>query len=86
LSYAETSTNRIKVKHFVSNSNDDTSDIAGKFEEALIKLITWCNETGYNSISIPIFREFHNNGHFPGLGTIKKLSLMNHIDLVLKLI
>jgi len=86
LSYAEAQTNRIKVKHFVSDSNDDTSDIAGKFAEALDKLITWCDQTGYNSIAIPEFRRFHENGHFPGLGTLKKLSLMNHIDLVLKLI
>ncbi|WP_336664986.1 sce7725 family protein [Elizabethkingia meningoseptica] len=86
LSYAEKETNRIKVKHFVSDSNDDTSDIAGKFAEALEKLITWCNQTGYNSIAIPIFRQYHTSGHFPGLGTLKKLSLMNHIDLISKLI
>lgn len=86
LSYAEPATNKIRVKHFVSDSNDDTSDIAGKFAEALNKLIAWCDATGYNSIAIPIFREYHQNGHFPGLGTLKKLSLMNHIDLVLKLI
>ncbi len=86
LSYADVTTKKIRVKHFVSNSNDDQSDIAGKFAEALDKLIDWCDETGYNSIAIPIFREYHQNGHFPGLGTLKKLSLMNHIDLVLKLI
>jgi len=85
LSYAEKD-GKIKIKHFVSDSNSDTSDIAGKFAEALEKLITWCNETGYNSIAIPTFRDYHQNGHFPGLGTIKKLSMMNHIDLVLKLI
>ena len=82
LSYSDQ--NKIKIKHFVSNSNDDTSDIAGKFSEALEKLIDWCNQTGYDSIAIPIFREYHKSGHFPGLGTLKKLSLMNHIDLVLK--
>ena len=85
LSYADEK-GRIKVKHFVSDSNDDQSDIAGKFSEALKKLIEWCNKTGYDSIAIPFFREYHKNGHFPGLGMLKKLSLMNHIDLVLKLI
>ncbi|MCT4006729.1 sce7725 family protein [Elizabethkingia anophelis] len=85
LSYAEDD-KKIKIKHFVSDSNSDTSDIAGKFAEALEKLITWCNKTGYNSIAVPTFRDYHQNGHFPGLGTIKKLSMMNHIDLVLKLI
>lgn len=86
LSYSEVKTNKIRVKHFVSDSNDDQSDIAGKFAEALNKLIAWCDATSYNSIAIPYFREFHTSGHFPGLGTLKKLSLMNHIDLVLKLI
>lgn len=86
LSYSDGSTNIIKVKHFVSDSNDDTSDIAGKFAEALEKLIEWCDQTGYDSVAIPEFRRFHENGHFPGLGTLKKLSLMNHVDLVLRLI
>lgn len=86
LSYAEKVTGRIKIKHFVSDSNDGSSDIAGKFAEALKKLIVWCDQTKYDSVAIPIFREYHNTGHFPGLGTLKKLSLMNHIDLVLKLI
>ena len=85
LSYSD-NVNRIKIKHFVSDTNQDTSDIAGKFEEALNKLIEWCNINRYNSISIPFYRQYHTNGHFPGLGTLKKLSLMNHIDLVLKLI
>ena len=77
---------RIKVKHFVSDSNDDTSDIAGKFSEALDKLINWCDKEPYDSVAIPFFRQYDKNGHFPGLGMLKKLSLMNHIDLVLKLI
>ncbi|MFJ1378871.1 sce7725 family protein [Capnocytophaga canimorsus] len=85
LSYTDSS-KKINIRHFVSDSNDDNSDIGGKFAEALEKLIHWCNKTGYNSIAIPIFREYYCNGHFPGLGTLKKLSLMNHIDLVSKLI
>ena len=58
----------------------------GFIAEALEKLIKWCDETQYDSIAIPIFREYYVKGHFPGLGTLKKLSLMNHIDLVSKLI
>lgn len=64
LSYADPNSKRIKVKHFVSDSNNDQSDIAGKFSEALEKLITWCNDTGYNSIAIPKFRAYYANGHF----------------------
>ncbi|MGO3184497.1 MAG: sce7725 family protein [Aequorivita sp.] len=77
---------RIRIRHFTSDSNDDNSDVAGKFAEALEKLITWCNDTGYDSKAIQSYREYHENGHFPGLGTLKKLSLINHIELVMKLI
>lgn len=85
LSYSD-SQNRILVKHFVSDSNTDQSDVPGKFAEALDKLIIWCNASGYDSVAIQKLRDFHTTGHFPGLGTLKKLSLMNHIDLVLRLI
>lgn len=85
LSYASLD-GKIKVKHFVSDSNEDTSDIAGKFAEALKKLIDWCNINKYDSIAVKEYRDLYDKEHFPGLGTLKKLSLMNHIDLVLKLI
>ena len=86
LSYNNINNNHIKIKHFTSDSNDGTDDVAGKFAEALDKLIKWCDETKYDSVAIPLFREYHRTGHFPGLGMLKKLSLINHIDLVLKLI
>lgn len=78
--------NSIRIKHFVSDSNFDATDIAGKFSEALEKLIAWCNEKHLNTIAINKYRDLHNEGHFPGLGTLKKLSIMNHIELVLNLI
>lgn len=81
-----TNQNIIRIKHFVSDSNDDSSDIAGKFDEAIQKLIVWCNQTNYNSLAIDKFRELHSNGHFPGLGILKKLSIINHIALILRLI
>jgi len=85
LSYSD-STDKIKVKHFVSDSNDDTSDVAGKFEEALEKLVSWCNAKKFKTSAVNTFKELYDSGHFPGLGTIKKLSILNHIEVVLKLI
>ncbi len=84
LSYEDSK--KIIIKHFVSNSNDDRADIAGKFAEALAKLIKWCNDHNQTSIGITEFKELYSTGHFPGLGSIKKLSIMHHIELVLKLI
>jgi hypothetical protein len=85
ISYADKK-NKIRIKHFVSDSNEDTSDIAGKFAEALDKLIDWANSNGINSEAMNIFRDLYKNKHFPGLGSIKKLSIMHHIELVLNLI
>ncbi len=85
LSYSD-SADKIKIKHFVSDSNDDTADVAGKFEEALNKLISWCKATRFKTMAVESFEELHDSGHFPGLGIIKKLSIMNHIEVVLNLI
>ena len=74
---------KIKVKHFVSDSNGDVSDIGGKFSEALDKLIAWCNQQNIHTRAVEVFRDLHARGHFPGLGTLKKLSIMNHIELVI---
>lgn len=85
LSYADKD-KKIRIKHFVSNSNSDSSDIGGKFSEALEKLINWCDEYNFKSQAVSQFRILHREGHFPGLGSIKKLSIMNHIELVINLI
>lgn len=84
LSYLENE--QIKVKHFVSDSNEDVADIGGKFSEAINKLVIWCNEKDLNTAAINKFRNLHERGHFPGLGTLKKLSIMNHIELIIKII
>lgn len=86
LTYA-TEDSKIRVKHFVSDSNEDSSDVAGKFAEALKKLIDWVDvRNPKETLAIREFRNLYENGHFPGLGSIKKLSIMNHIELVLSLI
>jgi hypothetical protein len=75
---------KIKIRHFTSDSNQDSSDIGGKFAEALQKLVDWSNETNITETEgIRIFKELHERGHFPGLGSIKKISTINHIELVI---
>jgi hypothetical protein len=78
--------NTLNIRHFVSDSNDDTSDVAGKFSEALDKLIEWLDSTQLNSRATEEFRQLHDSGHFPGLGYNKKLSLMHHIEIITNLI
>lgn len=71
------------VYHFVSSTNDTPTDPGGKFAQALDKLITKL-DTGtsmlFEGSAIAEFRDLHDKGHFPGLGTVKKLSMRHHIE------
>lgn len=86
LTYLDRDGENIRIGHFVSDSNFDDSDTAGKFGEALDKLITFIDDRDIHTIATRIFRDLHNRGAFPGLGTIKKLSIMHHIELVQSLL
>ncbi len=77
---------QIWIKHFVSDSNSDTTDVAGKFGEALEKLILFIDEKGIKTNAANEFREHHRLEHYPGLGSLKKLSIKNHLELVLNLL
>lgn len=72
----------LRVKHFVSDSNDDISDIAGKFKEAMYKLVEWNKTVKLNTYGIRKLVEFYTLESYPGLGTVKKLSVMHHLELV----
>ena len=77
---------KLRIRHFVSDSNQDSTDIGGKFSEALDKLIKWVNENNLSTKAVVEFQELHRKGHFPGLGSVKKLSIMHHIELLLNII
>lgn len=73
----------LRVHHFVSESNESISDPARKFEEAMNSLIEW---EGFDDLSQTIglksLVECYDVGKFPGLGVIKKYSLMHHIEMM----
>ncbi|MHB8065527.1 MAG: sce7725 family protein [Ruminiclostridium sp.] len=73
---------KLRIKHFVSDTNDDITDPAGKFAEALKKLITWNREQKLDTLAIRSFTQMYQSEIYPGLGTAKKLSIMHHIELV----
>ncbi|EMC31360.1 sce7725 family protein [Streptococcus mutans] len=73
----------LRIFHFVSDSNLDPTDPAGKFGEALSKLMYKVNEGKIpETLAISEFKRLHSTGSYPGLGTVKKLSIMHHIELV----
>lgn len=73
----------LRVHHFVSDSNSDYNDPAGKFGEALVKLEKWVMESNVpRTMGIKAFLECYERGKYPGLGTVKKYSIMHHLELM----
>lgn len=71
------------IYHFVSDSNDTTADPAGKFAEALTKLVGAVSAQDSKILSTGAIQEFidlHKREHFPGLGYVKKLSMQHHLE------
>jgi len=71
------------IYHFVSTTRDTPTDPAGKFGQAVAKLISKLdsgNSKLFESSAIKEFRELHAKGHYPGLGMVKKLSMRHHIE------
>lgn len=78
-----TKDDEMHIHHFKSIRQDTPSDPAGKFAEALNKLVaeaTSPNTQIYRSSAIDEFIDLHERDHFPGLGYVKKLSMQHHIE------
>ena len=78
----------LRIHHFVSDSNEDINNPQKKFYQALCKLVNFpsLKEDVNSTYAIEEFRRIYENETYPGLGTIKKLSIMHHIELVSKLL
>ncbi|QJY35190.1 sce7725 family protein [Vibrio europaeus] len=72
------------VRHYSSADDGTPTDPAGKFAEALTKLVTDAEDEGifYDSSALEEFKKLYQIGHFPGLGQVKKLSLKHHVETV----
>jgi len=71
------------IYHFKSDTNDTPTDPAGKFAQALSKLIAKLDSGDSNLLetsAVLEFRDLHERGHFPGLGYVKKLSIKHHLE------
>lgn len=77
----------LRVKHFVSDSNEDIANPALKFYQAVEKLTNWYRNEKPNiemTFGLKTFLDHYDNQTYPGLGTVKKLSLMHHLELMSK--
>ena len=73
----------LRVHHFVSESNENISDPGRKFEEAMRKLEEWQKDNDLHiTLGLENLMSFYKTGRFPGLGVVKKCSLMHHLELI----
>ncbi len=73
------------VYHFISDQTDSPTDPGGKFLEALKKLVKEINKPKsliFKSRACQEYQDLYQKKHYPGLGTVKKLSMQHHIELI----
>ena len=77
------SKNELRVHHFVSESNENISDPARKFAEAMNNLLSWEKfDVIPKTYGLQNLVDYYSSGKFPGLGVIKKCSIMHHLELI----
>lgn len=76
--------NALRIRHFVSDSNTDITDVAGKYYEAVSKLKKWydAGQARQLTTGLSILLSHAESEYYPGLPTIKKLSIMHHLELM----
>ena len=74
---------QIFVHHFVSDNNFDQSNVRGKFHEAAIKIAPFYgNGIAHTAAVDELIEKASQEDGYPGLGYIKKLSILNHLELI----
>lgn len=74
------------IKHYVSERVEGVTDPGGKFLEALNKLVVDIDKytDEFDTESCEVYRQLHEDEHFPGLGYVKKLSMQHHLEVIAK--
>jgi len=73
------------IYHFISDQTSSPTDPGGKFLEALKKLVSEINKPKsliYRSSACKKYLELYDKQHYPGLGSVKKLSMQHHLELI----
>ena len=71
--------NQIWIRHFTSETNDSIANVQGKFAEAAAKAVNYCRQNEITNSAITELESYYDNEHYPGLGTVKKISIKNHL-------
>ncbi len=78
----------IAIKHYISDRVHTPKDPAGKYMEALQKLVddVQASDLICRTTAVDEYLQLHDRQHFPGLGYTKKLSMQHHIELMANLL
>ena len=69
----------IWIRHFTATDNDSIANVQGKFAQAAYKAVLFCNELPLDNSAINELKTFLAEARYPGLGTVKKISIKNHL-------
>lgn len=74
----------LRIRHFVSDSNEDITNPAMKFYEAASKLKNWYDQSNQLPLTkgLEAILEYQKRQSYPGLGAVKKFTLMHHLELM----
>lgn len=76
---------QLYVHHFVSDSNETNNDIRRKFREAARKVEPFYSDKDKTPAVVETIAKANDPNGYPGLGYLKKLSIKNHLELILSL-
>lgn len=85
--YEKAKNKHLHIRHFISDTNSSPKNPALKYKEATMKLVTWCEPNltlktlGYSKI-----KDTYDNETYPGLGKVKRFSIMHHLETTGKLL
>lgn len=73
----------LRIRHFVSDTNISPKNPALKYEEATAKLVNWCEPNlTLKSLGYLKIKETHASKTYPGLGSVKRFSIMHHLETI----
>lgn len=72
----------IWIRHFTSETNDTVANVQGKFGEAATKAVEFISRNKISNSASQELSAYYLEGHYPGLGMVKKMSIKNHLLVV----
>ncbi|MGF7229961.1 sce7725 family protein [Arachidicoccus sp.] len=74
--------NQIWIRHFTSDDVESIANVQGKFAQAAKKAIDFCNGLRLFNSAIEELKIYLDESRYPGLGTVKKISIKNHLLII----